>query len=533
MTRTEEEKQVLLQYFTNVDKPVFAFKNLSPQVAAALIARFSRAKQDIRTIFLKEFAQHIQSSQSFDSMEKAGEDFLGRVLIGYGDDSVAQGAGVHFACEGISNIAIKAIEDARIGAAAIERSSRYIEFNQKDALGFWPYVFPSVKEENSNLFKLTANVLFETYAELLPAVKEWLHVKYPVESNVTSVARAAHEAAIRGKACDLLRGLLPMATKTSAGFFFTGQALEHTLTKMLSKSRSGEISRLGTCIHQEVGKIVPLFVRRAGRKEELPLRNEKIKRIAGEIIEQGMPDFRNHQRPSVELIASTQNPYGMIAGAILYPHVKAHFGRVCMEMGYQYQSGHLLNLFNAYVADRQSRRDKPGRALEAVDFVFDIVMDIGAWRDLQRHRLCTQEPKPFSTDIGFVIPEELHEIKFVGETAYDKFSSAMFGAKNAYEILNQYDSPESAQYIVPFASLVQFSLKVNLRELVHICELRSIPQGHEGYRQIVQMMWRTVTWKYPHLSVFGQFVDFNMYDLGRIKEETRNETKREKLTEKE
>ena len=58
-----------------------------------------------------------------------------RVLVGYGDDSVAQLGGAHIACENISNVAAKILEDARIGIAPLEKSTRYVRFDQKDGAG--------------------------------------------------------------------------------------------------------------------------------------------------------------------------------------------------------------------------------------------------------------------------------------------------------------------------------------------------------------------------------------------------------------
>ena len=42
--------------------------------------------------------------------------------------------------------------------------------------------------------------------------------------------------------------------------------------------------------------------------------------------------------------------------------------------------------------------------------------------------------------------------------------------------------------------------KMNLREAVHIGELRTMPQGHPDYRLIVQEMWRQIAAVHPTLA---------------------------------
>lgn len=536
MKRSDGEKNILLQYFTNLDKPVFAFKNLSPQVAAALVARFSRAKDDIRSVFLREFAGYVRPVDISGEMEKAGEGFLDRVLIGFGDDSVGQCGGVHFACEGISNIAVKALEDARIGAAAIERSSRYVEFDQQDEFGRWQYVVPSgLGTGNEALFRVAANSLFETYSELLPKVKEHLYSKYPIHSiplknpdtgmpmefredkEIPQWALSAYKSTINSKACDLLRGLLPMATRTSAGFFFTGQAIEHTLTKMLS-SKVREIITLGIDVRHEIEQVAPMFIKRSSVSEHLFPSSEISKFV--KIYTRN--SIKPHEK-GVRLVSCTNYPYQKIAATIIYPYVKSDILRLENACESVSIIDH-LDLFEAYVKNRTNRREKPGRALEAIDLTFSITMNIGAWRDLQRHRLCTQDHKPFSMDLGYEVPIELDEVEYDGQSAYNKIISVVEDTTKVYGEIRK-SAPEAAEYIVPFASFVNFYIKLNLRELVHVCELRSIPQGHDDYRTVVQEMWRLATEAYPLLKIFGKFVDFNSYDLGRLQQETKNATR--------
>ena len=140
---TPEEQSRLTPFFTNLDGDIFGLK-LPQEVAGALFSRYSRSAKNLRRVFLEEFVgnldasgQTVQGREDEASLKKARE-FYDRVLIGYGDDSVAQLGGAHLACENISNVAANLLEDARIGMSPLEKSTRYVRFDRKDAAGRYP-----------------------------------------------------------------------------------------------------------------------------------------------------------------------------------------------------------------------------------------------------------------------------------------------------------------------------------------------------------------------------------------------------------
>ena len=142
---TPEEQARLAPFFTNLDRSTFGLK-LPQEIAGALFSRYSRSTKSLRRTFLDEFLGDPtlglsdllpgQAEPAADSTAlKKARAFYERVLVGYGDDSVAQLGGAHLACENISNVAAKLLEDARIGIAPLEKSTRYVRFDQKDAAG--------------------------------------------------------------------------------------------------------------------------------------------------------------------------------------------------------------------------------------------------------------------------------------------------------------------------------------------------------------------------------------------------------------
>jgi thymidylate synthase ThyX len=77
-----------------------------------------------------------------------------------------------------------------------------------------------------------------------------------------------------------------------------------------------------------------------------------------------------------------------------------------------------------------------------------------------------------------------------------------------------------------FAYNIRWYVKMNLREAVHLCELRTMPQGHPDYRFIAQKIWRKIQEIHPMLAEVGKFIDSTSYRLGRLQSEMRTEYKK-------
>src|SRR5207249_10967624 len=92
---TDEERNLLEPYFTNLDGPVFALVNLPEVTKGALFARYSRSPKSLRRLFLDEFAGDAlpTATDAAVGAERA-EQLYERVFLEYGDDSVAQLGGV-------------------------------------------------------------------------------------------------------------------------------------------------------------------------------------------------------------------------------------------------------------------------------------------------------------------------------------------------------------------------------------------------------------------------------------------------------
>ncbi|WP_129672280.1 FAD-dependent thymidylate synthase [Candidatus Chloroploca sp. Khr17] len=528
---TAEEIALLQPFVTNTERPIFCLRNLPEVVKGALFSRYSRSTKSLRRLLLDEFISAPESGFHL-IVAGAGNDpaaqlvavkqaeaFYERVLVGYGDDSVAELGGAHVACEGVSNIAAKVLEDSRLGLSPLEKSTRYVRFDQQGPEGYAYLREPALMASPyAARFTDAMDHLFRTYSALLAPVQAWVQTQFPRDP-VTS--QRAYASATQAKAFDLLRGLLPMATRTNVGLFGNGRAFEYLLTK-LAATPFAETQQLGEAMQGELDLVIPAFVKRSkgdrGRAYAayIATLRERVAAIAAH-MDASQP---SQDEVTVRLVDYDPQAEEKTVAAILYPHLDLPLMDI-QERVEAMPEAERVTLIEAAIGERASRFHRPGRAFEEPYYSFDILADIGAYRDLQRHRVLTQERQRFTVAHGFVVPPELEEVG-VGDT----YRAALQQAAEVC-IAMQADFPNEAQYAVPFGFRVRWRIKLNLREAYHLIELRSTRQGHPSYRQIAQAMFREISAVHPTLAKGMQFVDQNDYGLERLTAEQRLDQKRQ------
>jgi hypothetical protein len=179
-------------------------------------------------------------------------------------------------------------------------------------------------------------------------------------------------------------------------------------------------------------------------------------------------------------------------------------------------------LLRAYVGDRRNRRHRPGRAFERTDYRFELVTDYGAFRDLQRHRMLTVEWQRLGVSLGYDMPD------LVAESGLgDRYDEAITRAEDLYWSLFP-EFPEQASYAAALAHRIRYVLQLNVREAMHLIELRSGTQGHPAYRRAAQQMHRAIAEVAGHraLAEAMSFVDHGATDLERLESERRAERRR-------
>ncbi|MBI5227594.1 FAD-dependent thymidylate synthase [Candidatus Micrarchaeota archaeon] len=536
---TDSEKSMLSPFVSNLDKPVFVLTNLPEVVKGAMFSRYSRSAKSLRRVLLDEFmlsgelgvdemfggkSALAQQGHSMVQTKKA-EEFYDRVLVGYGDDSVAELAGAHIAIEDVSILATKTLEDSRLGLSPLEKSTRYVYFDNKRN-DKWLYLREKtlMASEFAELYEQTCDFAFQTYADLIPKVSSYIMEREPKDE---ATSDRAYKSTIRAKTCDLLRGLLPAATLTNMGFFGDGRAYEYLLTKLYADDLA-EMRELAQLMQGELGKIIPSFVKRANDKYGLSMQGyfKKIHASMGEFAQK----YPGHSHSGslegeVVLVEYDKEAERKIIAAALYPYL----GKPMKEINgivAKMTDGEKQAIIKHYINDRENRRHKPGRGFEHAYYTFDVVANYGAYRDMHRHRILTQQRQPLNPYLGYKLPKELTEAGFDKE-----FKEVMQVTKDAYEKIVKKHKKE-AQYVVPLAYNIRWYMQFSLREAYHMLELRSSMQGHQDYRHIAQEMFRGIERVHPHLASGMKFMDMKEYTLERLEAEKRIDKKMEEITKK-
>jgi thymidylate synthase ThyX len=530
---TERERQLLEPFVSNLDKPIFALTNLPEVVKGALFSRYSRSARSLRRVLLEEFMlsgesglegllESLPKNQAGLVQTRKAEEFYERVLVGYGDDSVAELAGCHVAVEDISILATKTLQDSRIGLSPLEKSTRYVYFDNKREDGTWRYHREKtlMDSEFADLYVKTCDLCFQTYADMIPKISAFVTERTPRDSETTD---RAYKSTIRAKTCDILRGLLPASTITNMGFFGDGRAFEYLLTKLYSDDLA-EMRDIAAMLQGELAKVIPSFVKRANDKYGASMQGyfRRARKQTGKIAEK---HNKVGQGGLVKLVEYDKDAERKAAAYAIYSSMNCNLEEIFSIVD-RMSDEERKSVVKAYINERENRRHKPGRAFEHVSYTFDICANYGAYRDLHRHRILTQQRQYLNPHLGFRMPGE------ITEAGYEKeFRDVMEAAKNAYEeIAKKYK--REAQYVIPLAYNIRWYMTLNLREAYHMLELRSGMQGHQDYREVAQAMFREIEKVHPDLASGMKFMDMKEYALERLEAEKRIDKKLEEISKK-
>ena len=525
-TFTAAEQSVLRRYFTNLDGPVFALVNLPEVVKGALFARYSRSSKSLRRLFLDEFVGDLELAGDVTVDATIGldraESLYQKVFVEYGDDSVAQLGGVHLACEQASNLLTKILEWGRL-MSYLEQSTRYISYDNRLGGRYRYHRDPGlVASQFGARFVGDMDSMFDTYAALLPQLTEHFRGLVPKDPGDSDFI---YRQAIRAKAFDALRGLLPAASLSNVGIYGTGQGFEQLLLRMRA-SNLPEAVDYSQLMLEELRKVIPSFLRRVDVAERggawseyLAHNRDEMRSLAARVLDESSV---GREESRVTLVDFDPDGEIKMITAMLYPY--SHLSEVQVEEQVRAMSvTDRVSVVRAYVGERGNRRHKPGRALERVDYRFDILSDYGAFRDLQRHRLLTIEWQDLSPRHGFVRPEAIADAG-----AMEAYDEAMGVSAALYDTIAA-DFPVQASYAVALAYRVRYVMQMNAREAMHLVELRSAPQGHPTYRTVAQDMHHLIAEGAGHRAVaeMMRFVDHSDgAELERLEAERRAEARR-------
>ncbi len=505
---------------------VYALYGVEPEVQAYAMAKYSRS-----ALPMKEALREISSQKA--------EQFLNTFYFQYGHRSIADLAHVAFAVERLSLLAAVVLEDEQRWDGQ-ERSTRYQNFAKPD------YYVPEFKcspsaeqtqaQASSDVLPLRSSSaatassepalsavegvkradpdharqqydeaiqsLFATYRELSQAMFEHLCARTAKPGEMDA---AQYERTMRARAFDIARYMLPLATNTSLGQIVNARTLEGQISRLLSHPQP-EIRELGQALKRAAREpaysfddqrqvaVAPTLVKYADPSPYLINSRQELRAVAKEI----MSGAEIAPAPAVDLL--DDEPVEIeIAASLLYEHCEHPYRQVreavaslsearrneILELGWRHRAPH----------DELLRAFRAGQS-----FRFDILMDVGGFRDLHRHRRCIQLHQDFTFAHGYETPEDVVESGWAGQ-----YESAMRQAKAVAE---QFD-PAAAQYLIPLAYRKRTLFKMDLAEAVYIAEIRTTPAGHFSYRRIAWQMCQAVLQHHPALKACFRVHDPN------------------------
>ncbi len=444
-------------------------QKLRPETIAVTFAKTSRSPQSFREI-AAELTEEISS------------EFNEKWVVGYGHSSVAEHAVLHLAIENISRLAVECLESNRL-ASYTEKSTRYQKWSQED------FFIPEELTGTSLLpvYLDTCRLLFSTYKKALAVVRDHFLKLNPPE---TGENEAAWERKFRSEYIDVCRFLLPAASLANVGVTINARGLEHAIQKMLSHPLA-EVRAIGSEIKAAAVAEVPTLVKYADAVPYL----EETRRNLRDIYESQVSDrIGNNEFPGCRLISFDPDCELNILAAALF-----HFGNGDMP-GLREQVSGMTESDRCALAlklmGRRSPHDAPLRELEYGSFVFELLVDQGAYFEIKRHRMMTQTPQALTANLGYAVPRMIVASGF--ETPYRE---AMEKAAAGYTQIAR-ENPEAASYLVPNGYNRRMILLLNLRSADHFIALRTAPNAHFSVRRIAHWMAQEIRAMLPVLGPF-------------------------------
>ncbi len=493
---------------------VFALYGVEPEIQAYAMAKYSRS-----ALSMKESLREI-------TQQKA-EKFLNTFYFQYGHRSIADLAHIALAIERLSILAAIAIVDEQRWDGQ-ERSTRYQDFKKS---GYYTPDFGDDKTGRA-LYQQTVDQLFADYERLSETAFQHLRGITPKPADMKP---DAYERTLRARAFDVSRYLLPLATNTSLGEIVNARTLETQVAHLLAHTHK-EVRDLGGLLKKAA--ISPAY---NANEESLRALVAEIRAVSPELAERAERELLREVRVAPTLVKyADPNSYEietrrelqqaaaeLMQGAAIAP---APLVDLLDEDGIEIELATTLLYGHCHYSYRQIRdavvAAGDGRRREIIElglrhrgkhdemlrpfsagqqFRFDILMDIGGFRDMHRHRRCIQIMQDFTTAHGFDIPPELE-----AAGARTDYESAMKRAEAAVKKLaasGGAEARQNAQYAIPLAFRKRTLFKMDFAEAVYISELRTTPAGHASYRNVAYAMYEAAAKRYPALAKYFRVHD--------------------------
>lgn len=437
---------------------------MPPEKLAYALARYSRSSDSI--------TESLEWVRTHDSAK-----FLESFYFQYGHASIADLGHLAICFEGISELAATEIEDEQLWDGQA-RSSRYQDFSKGGVV-----TPPELTKQEADVYFDATQTMLEAYSAVQQRAFEYLEEQLPKPEDMKP---DAYKRNLSARAFDVARYLLPFGIPTGVGQVTSIRTLERQIRR-LKASEFQEIRELGDelagacalppgCVTASQNgtqeAVAPTLARHADADEYAPNLRADLAEWAGDHL----PPNPQTATKSVDLIQPADH-LADICATLLYPVTDWSY-RDLYNLASEWTATRRKEVLDVALGSR-SRRDELPRHFRSAPYVLDMVMDIGAYRDLHRHRRCQQFRQQYTNRLGYETPELVDECN-----ANTIFTQALQDADNAIQRLPQ----PAAQYLLPFAARSRFLFKMDFAELEYISRLRSGVKGHFSYRKIAWEM---------------------------------------------
>jgi thymidylate synthase ThyX len=459
---------------------VIALAPMPPEKAAYALARYSRSPEGIDASLRWVF-------------DHSAEKFWEQFYFDYGHASIADLGHAVVCFENISELAAIHVEDERVWDGQA-KSSRYQDFGK---LGY--HVPEELSQPEQKRFCTAADALFAAYRELFPGVEALLREKNPRPVDMKEGVYARNVAA---RAFDVVRYVLPLAVPTNVGEVVSIRTLEKQIGHLLAAPYA-EVRELGgrlkaACAEppldlwnqlagrapEERDPLAPTLARYAGPNEYWRRAYERLRQIATEELRLGPCA----PAPLVELVP--EHPVEIEIVATLLYRASHYSYRQILAVVSAWSDERRQGVLDEALAGRDREELLP-EFQSGYHLIFDVLMDVGGWRDMHRHRRCQQVRQDFTFAHGYQTPALL------AEAGVDRaYRSALDGAAAVSSTLDA----QAAAYLVPFGQRVRCLFKMDYAEVEYVSRLRSGVKGHFSYRQVAWEMKRQLAERHPMLA---------------------------------
>ncbi len=493
---------------------VYAVHGADPEVLAYAMAKYSRS-----ALSMKESLREISSQRA--------EHFLNTFYFQYGHRSIADLAHVAFAIERLSLLAAIILVDEQRWDGQ-ERSTRYQNFRKSG----WYLPDFSTSPSTGVVFTEAIEALFAEYHSSTETMFAYLKGQ---TARPPEMKEEAYNRTLKARALDVSRYLLPLATNTSLGQIVNARTLETQISRLLSDPYE-EVRQLGqrlreaasgaawnvqgdaqsalqraiTALDPALGadaealltrevRIAPTLVKYAAPNDYVLTTRRELAQAAAELMKNasiepspGPVDLLDDQPLEIDL-----------ATTLLYGASHYSYRQLARQVGSLEDARR--NEIIALGARHRGRHDELLREFSAGQGLrFDILMDIGGFRDMHRHRRCVQILQPFTNVHGYEVPQGLAEAGLLRQ-----YDSAMTHAHEAFVHVGQAGFADHARYLLPLGTRTRALFKMDFAEALYIAELRSTPAGHFSYRRVAWEMYQAVARRHPALAQYFRVADIN------------------------